>query len=130
MFRRARTCDDPIVRAALKSLVLLPEPNTLSADPRAFAFQAEMGCGPSDGAGEETFSVTVCTGEWLAAVCAEQGGFLDPRHHLVVDHDLFDVGKLRHWLEARVSAAQGETWAEIAKELAKTAYWEFDDYRV
>jgi hypothetical protein len=41
------------VRAALKSLVFVPEPNTLPADPAAFSFQAEMGCGPTDGEGEE-----------------------------------------------------------------------------
>jgi len=118
------------VRAALKSLVFVPEPNTLPADPAAFSFQAEMGCGPSEGKGEEIFGVTVCTGQWLAAVCGEQGGYLDPRHHVVVDYDQFDVRKLCHWLEARVSAAQGETWTEVAEELAKTAHWEFDNYSV
>lgn len=106
----------------------MPEPNTLTTDPAAFSFQAEMGCGPSDGPGEEIFGVTVCTGQWLAAVCVQQGGFFDPRHHLVVDHDQFDVHKLRRWLEARVAAAQGETWAEVAEELAETAHWELDNY--
>jgi hypothetical protein len=118
------------VRAALKFLVFVPEPNTLPADPAAFSFQAEMGCGPSEEKGEEIFGVTVCTGQWLAAVCVGQGGYLDPQHHVVVDYDQFDVRQLRHWLEARVSAAQGETWTEVAEELAKTAQWEFDNYSV
>lgn len=117
------------MRAALKSLVFVPEPSSLPADRAAFSFEAEMGCGPSDGDGEEIFGVTVCTGEWLAAVCTQQGGFLDPRHHLVVDYDQFDVRKLRLWLEARVSAAQGQTWSDVAAELAETAHWELDTYR-
>jgi hypothetical protein len=118
------------MRAALKSLVFVPEPTTLAGGPAAFSFQAEMGCGPSDGEGTETFGVTVCTGAWLAAVCAEQGGYLDPRHHVVVDYDQFDARRLRHWLEARVSATQGETWTEVAQELAKSAHWEFDNLSI
>ncbi|HET7724503.1 MAG TPA: Imm8 family immunity protein [Propionibacteriaceae bacterium] len=116
------------MRAALKSLVFLPEPSTLPDDPAAFAFEAELGCGPEDGPGEEVFGLTVCTGEWLAARCADQGGFLDPRHHLVVTYDRFDAGALRHWLEARVATTTGHTWSEVAEELAKTGRWELDTH--
>ena len=116
------------MRAALKSLVFLPEPSTLPDDPASFAFEAELGCGPGDGPGEEVFGLTVCTGEWLAARCAEQGGVFDARHHLVIAYEQFDQHLLRHWLETRVSAATGGTWSEVAEELSKTGRWELDTH--
>jgi len=71
----------------------------------------------------------VCSPEWLAAECVRQGGILDPRHLLVVDHDSFDIRKVRGWLNSRVSSATGENWTAVAGALRKTAYWEFDNYQ-
>ena len=84
--------------------------------------------GPLDAAGEESLDVTVCTPEWLAAQCRAQGGFYDPRHHLVVTLDDFNRQALQDWLEARVRAVEAPTWAEVGERLARLGYWEFEDY--
>lgn len=117
------------MRAQLKSLDLEPDPATLSGDPAEFSFLARMIVGPPDTPGEESFDITVCTPEWLAAQCRAQGGLYDPRHHLVVTLDTFDQRALRTWLEGRVRAVEAPTWSEIGERPGRLGFWEFEDYK-
>lgn len=119
--------DEPM-RAQLKHLDLVPDPATLPADPGSFSFRARMIVGPSDGPGEESFDVTLCTPEWLADACRKSGGIYDPRHHLVVSFGDFNTRALRQWLADRVRAIEAETWTEIGEQLGRLGYWEFEDY--
>ncbi len=115
------------MRAALKSVDLEPDPATLPGDPAEFSLLARMILGPSDGPGEESLDVTVCSPEWLAQ--AARGGFYDARHHVVVDFDAFDQNALHRWLAERVQSVQADTWAEIGERLARLGHWEFEDYQ-
>ena len=85
--------------------------------------------GPPDTPAEESFDVTVCTPEWLAAACRRVGGIYNARHHLVVNMDQFDQRKLRAWLSARVQDVEAGKWSEIGERLGRLGYWEFEDYR-
>ena len=116
------------MRAQLKFLGLEPDPATLSSDPEEFSLLARMIVGPADDPGEESFDITVCTPQWLAEQCRAQGGFYDPRHHLVVTLETFDQRALRAWLEARVRAVDAPTWHEVGERLGRLGYWEFEDY--
>ncbi len=116
------------MRAQLKFLDFEPDPSTLWGDPAEFCFGARMIVGPLHDRGEESFDITVCTPEWLAAKCHEQGGLYNPRHHLVVSLEGFDQRTLRAWLEARVREAEAPTWREVAERLGRLGYWEFEDY--
>ena len=116
------------MRAQLKSLSLEPDPSSLSGDPVEFSFLARMIVGPRDMPGEESFDITVCSPEWLAAQCRAQGGLYDPRHHLVVTLDIFDRRTLHTWLEARVGAVEASTWPEVGERLGRLGFWEFEDY--
>jgi Immunity protein 8 len=116
------------MRAQLKSLDLDPDPATLPGDPAEFALLARMLVGPSDGPGEESFDITVCTPEWLAQACRKVGGIYNARHQLVVNFEDFDKGMLRAWLAARVQEVQADTWADIGERLSRLGYWEFEDY--
>jgi hypothetical protein len=124
-----RVRQDQRVRAILKSLDLDPDPSTLPSDPSEFALLARMIVGPPDTPGEESFDVTVCSPEWLAKRCREIGGIYNPRHHLVVSVENFDVRALRAWLEARVQEVEADTWSEVGERLGRLASWEFEDYR-
>jgi hypothetical protein len=115
------------MRAELKALDLEPDPSTLPEDPAEFALLARVYAGPADGPGEESFDITVCSPEWLAAAC-RQVGFYDARHHLVINVDQFDQRELRSWLTKRVGNVAGETWHEIGTKLARLGAWEFEDY--
>ena len=83
--------------------------------------------GPADGPGEESFYVTVCSPEWLAARSAAEG-FVDVRHHLVVTVDQYDEGRLRRWFSDRISQAEGPEWSAIGLRLSRIGAWEFEDY--
>jgi len=78
------------VRAAIKAMDLDPDPATLPADPARFEVLVPLLIGPAVGLGKESPQVTACTPEWLAARCRETNGIYDPRHHLIVNLDLFD----------------------------------------
>jgi hypothetical protein len=70
----------------------------------------------------------VCSPEWLAAQ-SRRKGFIDGRHHVIVNMDEFDQRQLRRWLEQRVSSVESPTWPEVGGRLARLGYWEFEDYR-
>lgn len=128
MMCRLREDADMLVHASLRSIDLQHEPASLPADSAEFCFLARVYAGPADGPGEESFDVTVCSPEWLAVRCREEG-FTDARHHLVVDMKQFDQRALRSWLEKRVRAVSGDSWAEAGEKLSRLGFWEFEDYR-
>ncbi|KRF06690.1 hypothetical protein ASG88_19475 [Nocardioides sp. Soil777] len=102
--------------------------SSLSGDPAAFSLLARMIVGPPNAPGEESFDVTVCAPERLAAQCQARGGLYDPRHHLVVTLDTFDQETLRAWLEARVRAVEAPTWGEVGERLGRLGCWASEDY--
>lgn len=93
-----------------------------------FAFGVRLLVGPTDGPGEESFELTVCSPEWLAELSRTQG-LVDGRHKVVVNLEQFDQRRLLQWLEQRVSAVDAASWHEVAQNLARLGYWEFEDYR-
>jgi hypothetical protein len=115
------------VHGALVDVEFDPDPGSLPADPSQFAFRARLLIGPQGGTGEESFELTVCSPEWLAARSREVG-IIDGRHHAIVNRDRFDLAELRSWLERRVSSVEGSTWREVAERAARLGYWEFEDY--
>jgi hypothetical protein len=116
------------MRAELKALDLEPDPSTLPEGAEHFALLARVYAGPAGAPGEESFDVTVCSPEWLAAACRPVGLY-DARHHVVVTVDQFDRRELRTWLEKRVRTVTGETWDEIGAKLARLGHWELEDFR-
>ena len=93
------------MRAVLKSLDLDPDPSSLPDSPAEFSLRAQMMVGPTDAAGEESFELTVCTPQWLAALVARDGIY-DARHYVIVDFETFDRTTLHSWLTKRVEAVQ------------------------
>ena len=82
--------------------------------------------GPADGPGEESFDLTVCSVDWLAAQVRREG-VVDGRHYLVADG--FNWSVLNSYIENRVRQCEGATWREVAERLGRFGYWEFEDYR-
>lgn len=110
------------MRAAVRSIVLEPDPATLSGDPAEFCLLARISVGPADADGAEMFDVTVCTPGWLAASCWRAGGSYNARHHLVTTFNDFDQRALQVWISARVQEAEADTWPEIAERLARAGH--------
>jgi len=91
-----------------------------------FAIPVRLLVGPLGGPGEESFDLVVCTGGWLAAQAARESVF-DARHHLVVAG--FDWSAIKAYLERRVASCEGQDWNDVAAQLSRRGYWEFEDYR-
>ena len=84
--------------------------------------------GPSDGAGEELFHVTVCSSKWLAraTMAGPTKGYEFQRARLVVsrwDPDLF-----RRAISDLCLHAIGADWSDVANKLSRYLDWEFEGY--
>jgi len=115
------------VRAAVRNIELDPDPRQLPADPADFLLLARLLVGPSNGPGEESFDVEVCSPEWLAQHCVTEG-FVDGRHRVIITVDAFSEAGLRSFLTRRVESSSGTTWLEVAEKVARIGHWEFEDY--
>lgn len=98
----------------------------VSPDPLDDSLWLRMLVGPSDGPGEESFDVLVCTPTWLARTVAEHGPQVG-RHRLVVG--TLDLPAAETFLRRQIERLEAATWNELAAKVARLGYWEFEDYR-
>ena len=115
------------MRAAVRSF---HSPDTdlaayVPADEHEVGLLVEILVGPADGAGEETFTVVVCTPTWLQRLVAEQGPVLG-RHYVIVERFMWP--SIEGFLTRRVEACTGPDWRAVAEKLAHIGHWEFEDY--
>ena len=97
-----------------------------SPDGDQFAILVQLMVGPAGGRGEESFDLTLCGSGWLAhRVRTER--IVDARHHLIID--TFDYDRIERYLRQRVADCEGESWAEVARQVGRLGKWEFEDYR-
>jgi Immunity protein 8 len=89
----------------------------------AFSLPVQMLVGPSEGQGEESFDVLVCSPDWLR----EQPNPVVGRHLLIVNGFKWD--RIRSFLEQQVAACEGANWSEVANKVGRIGRWEFEDYR-
>lgn len=82
--------------------------------------------GPAGAPGEESFDITVCSTAWIDELVARDG-IWNGRHHLIVDG--FNWQRIRSYIAGRVNACQGPTRSEVAEQLSRLGYWEFEDYQ-
>ena len=116
------------MRAAIRSLMSLDVDDLDGWDPEsdAWALGLRVLAGPDDGPGEESFDLTVCSLAWLAER-VRRDGVCDGRHHLIVEG--YDWPAIRAFVERRVQECQGATWRDVAVQLARLGFWEFEDYQ-
>lgn len=99
--------------------------NYQPGDPTNVGFLLQLFVGPSDGQGEESFDVVVCTPKWLQEQVMREGAIFG-RHHLVVDR--YDVDFIKQTLIDAVNSQKGADWPTLALKLATIGRWEFEDY--
>lgn len=73
----------------------------------------------------ETFQVTICTPEGLAALVARDGMVVG-RHFLFVG--AIQTDQIEEFIRDRLRHLDGDSWAELAEKIARIAYWGFEDY--
>jgi immunity protein 8 of polymorphic toxin system len=89
----------------------------------AFSLLVQVLVGPSDGPGEESFDVVVCSPEWLA----ERGRPIIGLHHIIVTRYHYDelLGVVLDYLDH----CDGKDWGEVATKVGRLGRWEFEEYR-
>ena len=80
----------------------------------------EVYVGPSDGPGEESFCLTVCTPAALVEVLADQP-VLVGRHWLFVAE--FSPRMVEEFLRRRIGEIAGMTWSEAAQQVRRLGPW-------
>lgn len=95
-------------------------------DPTNFCLLLQIMFGPENSEGEESFDVVVCTPRWLTTE-VEKRGFIDGRHHIILDK--FDLDLLRSYFTEFAKECSGKTWQEVARKLSRLGKWEFEDYK-
>ena len=89
----------------------------------AFAVLVQLIVGPSDGPGEESFDVLVCSPAWLA----DQTGPIIGRHHLIVQG--FSYDEVERVVLSYLQRCEGDEWKDVAEKVGRLGLWEFEDYR-
>lgn len=92
------------------------------SDP-AFAILIQLLVGPSDGQGEESFDVVLCSPEWLSRLQEPLVG----RHHIIVQ--TFNYEELVGFIEEYLEECEGKDWQDVAERVGRLGKWEFEDYR-
>lgn len=94
-------------------------------DPSDVEVLIQIMAGPTDGPGDESFDVLVCTPRRLMKRTHDRGPIVG-RHYLVV-HE-WDWPRIRLLLTAKVEALEEPTWRELAVKIGRVGKWEFEDY--
>jgi hypothetical protein len=90
-----------------------------------FAILLQVMVAPEGTAGEESFDVTLCSPEWVAARAAE-ARILAGRDLLIISEYNYD--QISKYISNYISSCEGEDWQEIAHKLSQLGRWEFDEY--
>jgi hypothetical protein len=116
------------MRAVVKSLTSPDVADIAAYKPgqSAFLILLEIGAGPADELGYETFGVEICSIEWIRQELLQQA-VINGRHRLMVKS--FDWPAIVEYVNTYVAQCQGATWHEVASKIARLGKWEFEDYR-
>jgi hypothetical protein len=90
-----------------------------------FAILLQITAGPASGRGEASFDTTLCSSTWVAARVAE-ARVLEVSHLLIMAK--YNYEQLHEYLSERVSACEGDTWRDVAREMSRIGRWEFEHY--
>ncbi|WP_404801090.1 Imm8 family immunity protein [Aeromicrobium duanguangcaii] len=116
------------MRAAVRTLMSLEVDDLAGWVPEddSWALGVRIIAGPDDGPGEESFDLVVCNLGWLVEQL-QISEVIDGRHLLIVDSYVWP--SLRAHIERRVQECEGSSWEEVAGQLGRFAFWEFEDYQ-
>jgi hypothetical protein len=74
--------------------------------------------------GGDIFSFTVCSPKWFAKQNSEKAVFV--RHFIFMNE--YDDFALKGLIQELVRNTSGNSWDEIALQLSRYLFWEFEDY--
>lgn len=99
--------------------------NYFPDDPECFGLWINLRLGPSDEEGSHDYQLLVCTPEWIKKEFAFKKAVWG-RHMLILFR--YDLDIVKAEIDQCLQNCVGEDWLTIAKEVARFAVWEFEDY--
>lgn len=91
-----------------------------------FCFYLEISVGVKNEKGSEQFGITVCTPKWLLENKKKDEIIFGKDYLLVFEYSYSKIyGKIKSYIDK----LEGNSWEELALELNKVAYWEFENYQ-
>lgn len=117
------------MKAIIKNLHSLEIEDNLSVftpkDSQNFGSWVRASIGPANEVGAENFDIFVCTPQWLARKCKEDGPTCG-RHMLVVSE--YSMSSIASSLQNIVAQQCQTEWKDTAIRLRDFFAWEFEDY--
>jgi hypothetical protein len=96
------------------------------ADKRFFSFLLELIIGIKGEKGGDIFGIEVCTPKWLLEN-HQPLDILFGRHKLIVFE--YNIDNIINSISLYLNSIAGDSWEEIASQIARIANWEFEDYK-
>lgn len=94
-------------------------------DAKTFSVFVQAMIGPEGEDAEESFDFTVCSPEWIRR--RTEDGPVIGAHHIIVARLYYD--ELTDTIREFCSRCEGDTWKDVAMQLAQLGHWEFAGYR-
>jgi len=94
-------------------------------EPDSFSFLLQILVGPSDGPGEESFDVIVCTPRWLLENHSVDEIVMGKDRLIVFKYDYLHM---KEFLTKVVNRIEGATWEDVVNRIGRLGRWEFEDY--
>ena len=94
--------------------------------PDNFSFLLQAMVGSSDGEGEESFDLVVCTPQWMIERYKSDDVLLGLHKIIVLE---YDYRRLRGFIEKFLMRCSGKNWDEVASKVSLLGHWEFDGHR-
>ncbi|OIQ19239.1 MAG: hypothetical protein BM556_08110 [Bacteriovorax sp. MedPE-SWde] len=91
-----------------------------------FNFLLRVMIGPKGEQGEESFDVEVYTTKWIEDNLDDNDVMIG-RHKIIMKEYNYKI--LNDKVIKLFESKSGDNWKEIAEQLSKYAYWEFEDYK-
>ena len=92
---------------------------------RCFSLWLQLAIGSKESDGADNFQLHVCTPEWIEKQIKERNGMFPINTLIVGEYDPMQIETL---IRDYCASCIGETWEDVAKQLAKIARWEFENY--
>lgn len=101
-------------------------------DPARFSLFVQLLVGPAGTSDAESFEVEILTPSWLEQELVRRrdagaSPIASGRGRVFVLR--YEPHVIEPMLRSMVASCTGDTWAEVARKLARIGHWEFEDYR-
>ena len=116
----------PVIKG-LWSTDLPNGPPGLPKTPRNCIILLSVDIGLKNESEEDTFDFTVITEEYINNYLKENNGIFFGRGLIIVEE--FDWELIERRISKLISGITGDDWKDIAVQISRYGYWEFEDYK-